>query len=390
MKTFSRSGIFVLVASLAMDMLCASPAYCAIRYAKSDGATAGDCNTWANACTLERAKSRPNTDQVWVKSGTYGPLALQNGVKIIGGFAGTETLASQSNPAVNVTTISGNDAEQCVFSNGDGPTTMLRGFRIANCHAGNDWDGGGGLVLTSSSALFVRCVFENNTAMRFGAAVSIHGTGSPQFINCDFHNNGSGSAGSAQDNNVEPLAGGAVFLHSGSPSFVNCLFYGNKAGEGAGIAIASGSPSFVNCTFTTNYAKIGYGGAINDKWAKGSLRNCILWDNTAIKGGGEVFNAPTQATPITYSDVKGGWSGTGNINSDPVFVSAHYNNYQLQCDSPCRDAGINSSPSLPDDIGDLDWDTVTSEPIPKDLAFSSRVVSSVVEMGAYELQYCAE
>jgi hypothetical protein len=242
------------------------------------------------------------------------------------------------------------------------------------------------MVLNGSSALIIQCVFENNTAMRFGAAVAIHGTGSPQFINCDFHNNGSGSPGSAQDNNVEPLAGAAVYLHSGSPSFVNCLFYGNRAGEGAGIANASGSPSFVNCTFTKNYAKIGYGGAINDKWAKGNLRNCILWDNTSIKGGNQVFNGSTASTPMTYSNVQGGWPGTGNINSDPIFVDAANNDYTLQTSSPCRDAGVHLNPSLPDDVGDLDWDSITSEPIPKDLALQTRRFNVKVDMGAYECQ----
>lgn len=40
---------------------------------------------------------------------------------------------------------------------------------------------------------------------------------------------------------------------------------------------------------------------------------------------------------------------------------------------------------MPDDVGDLDWDSVTSEPVPKDLAGGGRV-NVIIDMGAYEIQ----
>jgi hypothetical protein len=325
-------------------------------------------------------------DSIWAKQtaggSPYGPFTLKNGVKIIGGFSGTETQPSQSNPTTNVTTIDGGGTQQCVFSEANGSSTVLRGFHIANCRSGDDWDGGGGLVIAGSDAVFVSCVFENNTAVRFGAAVAIRGTGSPKFFNCIFRNNGSGTSGSAQDNNVEPLAGGAVYLHSGSPSFTSCLFYGNKAAEGAVLANVSGTPTFTNCTIANNYAKYGYGGGLNDVQAKGVLRNCILWGNTAIKGGNEIFNVPAATTAATYSNVQGGWTGTGNLNADPLFVNASGNDYKLQGTTPCDNVG---SGTLPDDVGDLDWDTITSEPVPVDLAGGARV-NVIIDMGAYEIQ----
>ena len=42
-------------------------------------------------------------------AGTYAPFQLKEGVKIIGGFAGTETYIVQSNPANNVTIVDGGD-----------------------------------------------------------------------------------------------------------------------------------------------------------------------------------------------------------------------------------------------------------------------------------------
>jgi hypothetical protein len=359
----------------------------AVKYAKIGGATSGNCDTWANACAMDYAISVATTgDSIWAKKtaggSPYAPFELKNGVKIIGGFAGTESQPSQSNPATKVTVIDGGGTQPCLYSDGNGSSTVLRGFTISNCANtdSSDWDGGGALVLDNSDAIFVNCIFENNTSVRFGAAVSIRGTGSPKFFNCIFRNNGSGTSGGAQDDNVTPMAGGAIYLHSGTPSFTNCLFYGNKAAEGAVLANMGGAATLTNCTIANNYAKYGYGGAINDGQKKTVLRHCILWENTAIKGGDQIFDVPTGELAVTYSDVQGGWSGTGNINSDPLFVNPGGGNYALQSTSPCINIG---SGVLPDDAGDLDWDGNTSEPTPLDLAGNVRVVNAI-EIGAYE------
>jgi len=366
----------------------------ATKYAKVGGLTTGNCDTWANACTMDRALTVASAgDSVWAKKTTagvppvdtpYGPIGdLPNGVKIIGGFAGTETQASQSNPWTKKTTVDG-DGFQCVFSNGNGSSTVLRGFHFTDCRNqdSDNWEEGGAIVLNNSDAVFVNCVFDGNSAVRFGGAVSVQGTGSPKFFNCIFRNNGSGSAGSDKDVNVEPLAGGAIFLHSGSPSFTNCLFHGNKAAEGAVIAVTNGTPTFTNCTIANNYCKFKYGGGLHDGGGKAIVRNCILWGNTAIEGGNQVFNFEPRETGATYTNVQGGYPGTGNLNSDPLFVNPSGNDYMLQSSTPCDNVG---SGTMPDDIGDLDWDTITSEPVPVDLAGVNRVVFTI-DMGAYEMQ----
>jgi len=40
---------------------------------------------------------------------------------------------------------------------------------------------------------------------------------------------------------------------------------------------------------------------------------------------------------------------------------------------------------MPDDVGDLTWDTITSEPVQVDLGGGTRV-NLVIDMGAYEIQ----
>jgi len=50
----------------------------------------------------------------------------------------------------------------------------------------------------------------------------------------------------------------------------------------------------------------------------------------------------------TYSDIQGGWPGTGNIDSDPEFTDPANGNYNLSETSPCIDAGDPLSPLDPD------------------------------------------
>lgn len=370
----------------------------AVKYAKVGGMTSGSCNTWANACTLQYALYGDGVnylgaqlgDSIWAKKtaggSPYGPIELVGGVKIIGGFAGTETQASQSNPVTNVTTIDGGGTQKCLYSEGGGSSTVVLGFTISNCRNsdGGDWDGGGGaLVLNNSDAVFVRCIFENNTSVRMGAAVGIRGTNSPQFFNCIFRNNGSGTSGAAQDDNVQPMAGGAVYLHSGSPVFVNCLFYGNKAAEGAVLANYGGTATFVNCALVGNYAKYGYGGAINDARAQTVMRNCVVWGNTAIKGGNQIMDIPAGTMAVTHSNVQGGFSGNGNIDSDPLFVNSSGGDYSVTTSSPCLDAG---NGDLPADAGDLDWDNQLTEATSLDFAMVQRRVGLAIDIGPYEYQ----
>ena len=353
-----------------------------VRYVKPAASGTGNCSSWANACTLSNAiATAVSGDRVWVKSGTYAPFNLKEGVKIIGGFAGTEFSVLQSDPVNNVTIVDGGGVARTVYGANQSASTMLRGFTIRNGFGGDD--GGGGLMLSDSSALIVQCIFENNTASIMGGAVMVGGAGqlgSPQFINCIFRNNGSTSL---------PYEGGAVFLTTAAPvTFTNCLFHGNKAGAGGGVAKVPGTLAILtNCTMTNNQATMTRGGAVRDPEGNVFLRNSILWGNTRIQAEGpplaDQIYSPGNGAKVTFSDVYGGWPGTGNINSDPLFEYPAGNNYKLQSTSPCEDSGENAS--LPPDVGDLDWNTNTVEDIPLDLALSIRNVEISVDMGAYEV-----
>jgi hypothetical protein len=65
-----------------------------------------------------------------------------------------------------------------------------------------------------------------------------------------------------------------------------------------------------------------------------TVTNCILWGDLPD----EIYN--TVSNPIvTYSNVQGGFTGEGNIEEDPLFVSFHGFDYLLARGSPCIDAG---------------------------------------------------
>jgi len=69
---------------------------------------------------------------------------------------------------------------------------------------------------------------------------------------------------------------------------------------------------------------------------------------------------------ITYCDIKGGFSGTGNIDANPLFVDGTAGDFHLQDGSPCIDSGTTAG--APD----------------TDIEGIARPQGAGVDMGAYE------
>ena len=232
---------------------------------------------------------------------------------------------------------------------------------------------GGGVYAENSDATFIRCMFIGNKSATMGGAVANWG-GSPSYINCEFFGN------------TAEYTAGAVWNRMGTtPSFVNCLFYDNHAMEAGAVSVLDGAPTFTNCTFTDNHASKGKAGAIFDARGEVVLRNCIVWNNKAVRSGtDELYNLPAGGgkTTATHCNIGGGWPGAGNKNTDPLFVNAATRDYRLRLNSPCRDTG--DLAPLPNDLADLDLDGQTSQRLTRDLAMNPRVTGSAVNMGAYE------
>jgi hypothetical protein len=98
------------------------------------------------------------------------------------------------------------------------------------------------------------------------------------------------------------------------------------------------------------------------------FKNNIIWGNTYNNPESSLFMLGDIIFTQTYSDVQGGWSGTGNITVDPMFVDTANGDFYLLPGSPCIDTGDPASPPDPDstraDMGALYFDQTSGIKLP--------------------------
>jgi hypothetical protein len=131
--------------------------------------------------------------------------------------------------------------------------------------------------------------------------------------------------------------GGGVAIWDGDAKLYNNVISHNMATYGAGIYVVNDAtvsePEIMNNTLTKNEATVAGGGIYYDR-SEVTLMNSIVWGNHAPEGP-QISNY-MGSIDVSYSDIQGGWTGTGNINQNPKmwpFV------YLLRWNSPCIDAG---------------------------------------------------
>ena len=260
----------------------------------------GNGSSWAAAMGDLKAalqQAEPG-DQVWVATGTYYPTKDLNrrtsfiipaGVKVFGGFAGSETSPQQRNIKSNKSVLSGNigskaDQEDNSYTvvqmNRANEKNQLDGFVIMDGYA--DGAGPSGDRERCAGALYLRVMEE-------------HQNGSPLIQHCEFKNN------YARD-------GGAVYLYGRkgecTPVFRNCQFVNNTANLDGGAVFSDGrhggkaNPSFHSCTFSGN--KGNYGGALCNYGGGGEsspkINRCVFKNNEAYLRGGAIFNMDIDGT----------------------------------------------------------------------------------------------
>ncbi|MDX1912990.1 MAG: hypothetical protein SFV22_15965, partial [Saprospiraceae bacterium] len=261
--------------------------------------TAGGQNTgasWADALTdLQTALALAQSgDEVWVAEGTYLPttgadrnISFQpaSGVRLYGGFAGTESAPDERDWEAHPTVLSGDigapgdstdNTYNVVYLYQPDAGTLLDGFTICFGNAdfgpgaGNERDRvicGGGLYMDAGNwdalATIQYCRFWRNTALSYGGGAMVTGSTAagvaPKWLHCRFEENR--SAGS----------GGGLARFGGSweeqgVDFEACDFIGNRAGFlGGGLYYSdSQGPNTVminQCVFEHNFAVSRGGGA---------------------------------------------------------------------------------------------------------------------------------
>ncbi|HWB53064.1 MAG TPA: right-handed parallel beta-helix repeat-containing protein [Tepidisphaeraceae bacterium] len=394
-----------------------------------------DGTSWTNAYTdLQSALSVAGSgDSIEVGQGTYNPTSgtdrtisfdLITGVAIYGGYAGT----GQSNPdardvSAYPTILSGDIGTQgdnsdntyyVVRGSGTDSTAVLDGFTVTggNSDRPNGGDVGGGIDDGDSSPTINDCIITGNNA-EFGGGGIYSNNSNAILINSTISGNTAGTSGGGMYDRYSTLTiehciitqntsnssgggilnnqdtsdtlidctitgnwaafdGGGIDNLSTSASLTNCVIAGNTAGQNGGaINIAGAAPVIVNCTISGNSAVNDGGGIYVKASGTPTVTNSILWGDMVAANVDEIGSTSDSSATINFSDVDGGFAGTGNIDADPLFVDAANGNYRLQDASSAINAGSNSA--VPDGIT-------------TDIAGDQRIVGSAVDLGAFELQ----
>ncbi len=182
----------------------------------------------------------------------------------------------------------------------------------------------GGIYCAASSAFISNNVIQGNTG-RYGGGISCR-SGQPKI-----------TSNRIIDNTATDIGGGGVFMRTSDAVVVNNEIVRNVANTGGGV-YTWGAPSgvLVNNTIAEN-SSTTYGGAIYSLDAQTIIQNSIIWDNgpTAVhRQGGSI--------QVSYSDIQGGYAGSGNLNTNPKFMDPSMNDFRLACDSPCLDVGTSN------------------------------------------------
>lgn len=342
--------------------------YTGIYYVKQTAVGAMNCQSWDNACKLRDALITASSgDEIWVAAGMHTPSAagnraasftLKNGVGVYGGFAGTETLLTQRDPATNVTILSGdlNGDDSGFTNNGENSyhvvvgsaadsTAVLDGFTVrgGNANSFSPNNSGGGMFSNGGSPTITDVTFNGNYASANGGGM-YNTASSPTLTNTDFSSNFSDSGGGMHNFNSNPILtnvtfsgnsaayGAGMYNNNSDPTLTDATFlYNSASSNGGGMHNFSSSPTLTDATFSNNTTAGGSGGGMyNFINSSPSLTNVTFSENSATGDGGGVYNiissSPT-LTNVTFGDNSATSNGGGMYNesdSNPIVTNVTF------------------------------------------------------------------
>ena len=325
-------------------------------YVKSNGNDTNNGRSWVFAFqTVQQAMDAATSgDRIFVAAGTYKPtvkaattsnngaattnrdmaFVIKSGVKIYGGFNGTENSLAQRNLVTNVTILSGdvdiaeNASDNCYHvviaagevsgggfdgftitggnANVSGDTIIVNGQRIPQCN-------GGGAYISSSSPMLVNITFNENSATNLGGGA--------------YSENSSSSINNATFKGNKALSGGGAYLNGKSPNFAGATFINNTAGKGGGLFLEGTNPNVVNVTNATisgNSAEFGAGIYLVN--ASPNIINTLISGNDATDmsaSGGGIYSAEDATPVLTNVTISGNKSkseaGAVYFKHKPIF-----------------------------------------------------------------------
>jgi len=277
-------------------------------FVKANASGSNNGSSWANAYTsLDVALGAAVPGQaIWVAAGTYKPSApapdnsflLQSGVKLYGGFAGTETQLSQRNLTLNVTTLSGDIAGDDLAGNFDLNRTdnalhiLIAFFNTSQAAAVVDgfiFRGGhtligdvnpilsreGGGILAGTKLTVRNCSFIHNFG-ELGAGLAAIGVGSDGILvdNCLFE------ANKATEQGV------LLLLQTPTGEVNNCIFRKNLTNRGALYPSETTAIVIDSCLFESNNGAANFGAAMFSWQASWTMTNSIFRKNKSANAAG--------------------------------------------------------------------------------------------------------
>ncbi len=408
-------------------------------YVKTNGSDNANGTSWSTAFkTLENAFNNAVVgDQVWVASGVYKPTGssfnLPNGVKLYGGFAGTEGAVSQRDLSINTTTLNGDigaigtSTDNCdiiIKVINSSALTTINGFRFINSY-NNSGNLGGAITVTGGSATIENCTFIANYGYEGSAIGFSSSSGVLNVLNCDINNNnGVDGCGiycnygtvyvkdTKIQSNISSSDGGAIYSYAAIVVLDRCNISGNSAATAGGAFYAADSATFeiynslivgnysnngavlfmypisnskthkiINCTISGN-RNVDTDVNTSDLITLSYSGNCpfynnILWNNTApvTLANGVVrrcFVNGTRMVPISSSGVSSSNPQMINIGnpSQAPFTTDSYD-YHLSLSSTAINYGLNS---------------YVNSLYNQDLEGYDRIYDGTTDVGCYEVQ----
>lgn len=320
-------------------------------YVKTDGDNTKDGTSWENAkkdiTSMVSAIADPASSQVFVKGGTYNISAsitlnnTKNGLKLYGGFAGTETCLCDRTFADSTVLDGGNSVR--IISNSGVTGAVWDGFTLTKGKAAN----GGGMNFGSSANVSVaNCIFKENQGSSSSGGAVYASSSTVKFTDCKFISNTAYTAGGAiiissgasgelercvfDLNFATTTNGGAVSTYNTGTAttikITDCIFARNESVASTGGALhinASVNINVSGCIFTDNTAATHGGGINNHTSSNATITNCTFTSNTATLNGGGIYNN-TSSTPTitncTFEDNEAKNTTTGN-GGGAIFIT---------------------------------------------------------------------
>ncbi len=265
-----------------------------------------------------------DSDTILVADGTYYGSGNRNI-----DFGGKEIRLKSENGPWNCIIDCENSGRGFYFHTNESEDAMVEGFTIRRGYLYNQ--PGTGIYCNGSSPTIANCIIKDNTAGSGQRGGGIYCSNSTAVIaHCMIRSNVAYNG-----------RGAGIYCQDGNITISNTAIWKNSCDYGAGIYCNNSVPQISGCTVSDNTAD-NYGGGVYCEDASPVIVNSIIYDNF----GEEIYETGTSSPDVTYSDVQGGQSGTGNISSDPLFVEGFFGPFYLSetaagqaADSPCIDSG---------------------------------------------------